>query len=223
LLTTPEAAGLAEPHDGPFAARPSGRPHRADAVDLVRHDPTPITDHCRGRGGHHGRHAAIPKRQLCSFGREGDFWSDPERQGSFRQGLARLIKGTQAAFKLIRRTDTTRIKPAPRSLSGYCEGGQRAPRARANVAFSCSRGQAWSPATPSRTGSSRLDIPSGNRATKERWTSRGNGGALLITGGEPTVSLLLGYHFRYPGVGKPLARDGAAYSWVPEHLGRWDL
>ena len=34
-------------------------------------------------------------------------------------------------------------------------------------------------------------------------------------------TLVLGYHFPFPGVGN-VARDGTAYRWVPEHW-RWDF
>jgi glyoxylase-like metal-dependent hydrolase (beta-lactamase superfamily II) len=48
---------------------------------------------------------------------EWDFWSDPERHGSFPEGWRGMIQGTQAAFKLIA-DRTTRIKPGTEIMSG---------------------------------------------------------------------------------------------------------
>ena len=59
----------------------------------------------------------FPNARYVISDREWDYWSDPDRQGSFPERWRSMIPGTQAAFKLIA-DRTTRIKPGTEIVSG---------------------------------------------------------------------------------------------------------
>lgn len=152
---------------------------------------------------------------------EWDFWADPARYGTFPEGWRGMIEGTQAAFKLIA-DRTTRIKPGAEIVSGIgtvaspghtpghmsvllASNGEQAlvtGDAITNQLISFARPD-WKPGYD---GDIEQAVQSRRRLLDQATTDR---------------VLLLGYHLPFPGVGN-VARDGAAYRWIPEHW-RWDL
>jgi glyoxylase-like metal-dependent hydrolase (beta-lactamase superfamily II) len=163
----------------------------------------------------------FPNARYIISDREWDFWSDPERQGSFPERWRGMIQGTQAAFKLIA-DRTTRIKPGTEIVSGIATVESRGHTpGHMSVLLASSGEQAlvtgdavtnglisfahpeWQPGYD---GEMDLAVVTRRRLLDQAATDR---------------ALLLGYHLPFPGVGN-VARDGAAYRWVPEHW-RWDL
>jgi glyoxylase-like metal-dependent hydrolase (beta-lactamase superfamily II) len=152
---------------------------------------------------------------------EWEYWSDPERRGSVPERWRGMVPGTQSAFKLIA-DRTTRIKSgteivpgiATMETYGHTPGHTSIQLAsngeQALVAADAITNQLISFAhpewKPGYDGEMDQAVLSRRRLLDQAATDR---------------VLFLGYHLPFPGVGN-VARDGAAYRWVPEHW-RWDL
>ena len=163
----------------------------------------------------------FPNARYIISDREWDFWSDPERHGSFPERWRGMIQGTQAAFKLIA-DRTTRIKPGTEIVSG--------------IATVESRGHTPGHMSVHLASSGEQALVTGDAVTNglisfahPEWQP-GYDGEMdqavvtrrrLLDQAATDRVLLLSYHLPFPGVGN-VARDGAAYRWVPEHW-RWDL
>ena len=163
----------------------------------------------------------FPNARYVLSDAEWNFWSDPERYGSFPEGWRGMIEGTQAAFKLIA-DRTMRIKSGAEIVSGIgtVESRGHTP-GHMSVLLVSNGGQAlvtgdaitnqfisfahpdWKPGYD---GDLEQAVQSRRRLLDQATTDR---------------VLVLGYHLPFPGVGN-VARDGAGYRWVPEHW-RWDL
>jgi glyoxylase-like metal-dependent hydrolase (beta-lactamase superfamily II) len=163
----------------------------------------------------------FPNARYVISEREWDFWSDPERYGSFPERFRGMIPGTQAAFKLIA-DRTTRIKPGSEIVSG--------------IATVESHGHTAGHMSIQLASSGEQALVVGDAITHvfvsfahPEWRPGFDGDMdqavvtrrRLLDQAATDQVLVLGYHFPFPGVGH-VARDGAAYRWVPEHW-RWDF
>jgi glyoxylase-like metal-dependent hydrolase (beta-lactamase superfamily II) len=163
----------------------------------------------------------FPNARYVISDKEWDFWCDPEHHGSLPEFFRALVPNTQAAFKLIA-DRTTRIKAGTEILSGIAtleshghtpghmcvqlaSGGEQAlvvGDAITQMLISFAHPD-WRPG---------YDLDRDQAAVARR---------RLLDQAATDRTLVLGYHFPFPGVGN-VARDGNAYRWVPEHW-RWDF
>jgi glyoxylase-like metal-dependent hydrolase (beta-lactamase superfamily II) len=220
VLIDAGGGGWPQPTTGRLAASLQAAGIEATAIDLVvlthAHP-----DHLWGAVDTKAGTTRFPNARYIISDREWDFWSDPERHGSFPERWRGMIQGTQAAFKLIA-DRTTRIKPGTEIVSGIATVESRGHTpGHMSVQLASSGEQAlvtgdavtnglisfahpeWQPGYD---GEMDLAVVTRRRLLDQAATDR---------------ALLLGYHLPFPGVGN-VARDGAAYRWVPEHW-RWDL
>lgn len=212
--------GSRQPTTGRLAAslQAAGiEPTAVDIVVLTHAHP----DHLWGAVDTKAGTMRFPNARYVISDREWDYWSDPERHGPFPERFRGMIPGTQAAFRLIA-DRTTRIKPGTDIVSGIAtvesrghtpghmsvqlsSGGEQAlvvGDAITQVLISF-RHPEW---RPGYDGEMDQAVVTRRRLLDQAATDR---------------ILVLGYHFPFPGVGN-VARDGAAYRWVPEHW-RWDF
>jgi glyoxylase-like metal-dependent hydrolase (beta-lactamase superfamily II) len=108
--------GLRQPTTGRLMAslQAAGiEPTAIDIVVLTHAHP----DHLWGAVDTKAGARRFPNARYVISETEWDFWSDPERYGSFPERFRGMIPGTQAAFKLIA-DRTTRIKAGTEIVSG---------------------------------------------------------------------------------------------------------
>jgi glyoxylase-like metal-dependent hydrolase (beta-lactamase superfamily II) len=220
VLIDAGGGGWPQPTTGRLAASLQAcgiEPTAIDLVVLTHAHP----DHLWGAVDTKAGTMRFPNARYVISDREWDFWSDPERQGSFPEGWRGMIQGTQAAFKLIA-DRTTRIKPGTEIVSG--------------IATVESRGHTPGHMSVHLASSGEQALITGDAVTNglisfahPEWQP-GYDGEMdravvtrrrLLDQAATDRVLVLGYHLPFPGVGN-VARDGAAYRWVPEHW-RWDL
>ena len=212
--------GSPQPTTGRLAASLQAAGIEPTAIDLVvlthAHP-----DHLWGAVDTEAGTMHFPNARYVLSDMEWDFWSDPERYGSFPERWRGMIPGTQAAFKLI--TDrTTRIKPGAEIVSGIGTVESRGHTPGHMSILIASNGEqalvigdaitnqlisfAHPDWKPSYDGDMDQAVLARRRLLDQATTDR---------------VLLLAYHLPFPGVGN-VARDGTAYRWIPEHW-RWDL
>jgi glyoxylase-like metal-dependent hydrolase (beta-lactamase superfamily II) len=218
VLIDTGGGGWPQPTTGQLAATLQATGIEPTAVDLVvlthAHP-----DHLWGAVDTKAGTVRFPNARYVISDREWDFWSDPERHGSFPERWRGMIPGTHAALKLIA-DRTTRIKPGTEIVSGIAavDSSGHTP-GHMSVQLASSGEQAlvvgdaiaqwlisfahpeW---TPGYDGERDQAVVTRRRLLDQAATDR---------------VLVLGYHFPFPGVGN-VARDGTAYRWVPEHW-RW--
>jgi glyoxylase-like metal-dependent hydrolase (beta-lactamase superfamily II) len=220
VLIDAGSGGWPQPTTGRLAASlqaASIEPTAIDLVVLTHAHP----DHLWGAVDTKAGTMRFPNARYVISDVEWDFWSDPERHGSFPEGWRGMIQGTQAAFKLI--TDrTARIKPGTEIVSG--------------IETVESRGHTPGHMSVLLTSNGEQALVIGDAITNQLisfahpdWKP-GYDGEMdqavlsrrrLLDQAATDRVLLLGYHLPFPGVGN-VARDGTAYRWIPEHW-RWDL
>ena len=203
LIASLQAAGIA--------------PTAIDIVVLTHAHP----DHFWGTVDTKAGTVRFPNARYVISDREWDFWSDPERHGSLPELFRGSVRNNEAAFKLIA-DRTTRIKAGTEILSGIAtlESHGHTP-GHMSVQLSSGGEQALvvgdaitqmliSFAHPDWRPGYDLDRDQAVVARRR-----------LLDQAATDRTLVLGYHFPFPGVGN-VARDGTAYRWVPEHW-RWDF
>jgi glyoxylase-like metal-dependent hydrolase (beta-lactamase superfamily II) len=220
VLIDAGGGGWPQPTTGrlPASLQAAGiEPTAVDLVVLTHAHP----DHLWGAVDTKAGTMLFPNAQYAISDREWDFWSDPERHGSFPERWRGMIPGTQAAFKLIA-DRTTRIKSGTEIVSG--------------IAMVDSRGHTPGHMSVQLTSSGEQALVVGDAITQVHISFRhpewrpGYDGDMdqavvtrrrLLDQAATDRILVLGYHFPFPGVGN-VARDGAAYRWVSEHW-RWNF
>jgi glyoxylase-like metal-dependent hydrolase (beta-lactamase superfamily II) len=212
--------GSPQPTTGHLAANLQAAGIEPTAIDLVvlthAHP-----DHLWGAVDTKAGTMRFPNARYVISDVEWDFWSDPESHGSIPERWRGMVPGTQSAFKLIA-DRTTRIKSGTEIVSGIATvqshghtPGHMSIQIASNgeqalVAADAITNQLISFAhpewKPGYDGEMDQAVLSRRRLLDQAATDR---------------VALLGYHLPFPGVGN-VARDGAAYRWVPEHW-RWEL
>lgn len=158
----------------------------------------------------------FPNARYVISDRAWDFWSDPERQGSFPEGWRGMIQGTQAAFKLIA-DRTTRIKPGAEIVSGIATVESRGHTpGHMSVHLASSGEQALVTRDAVTNGLISFAYPEWQPGYDGEMDQAVVTRRRLLDQAATDRVLLLGYHLPFPGAGS-VARDGAAYRWVPEH------
>jgi glyoxylase-like metal-dependent hydrolase (beta-lactamase superfamily II) len=220
VLIDAGSGGWPQPTTGRLAASLQAAGIEPTAVDLIvlthAHP-----DHLWGAADTKAGTLRFPNARYVISDVEWDFWSDPERHGSFPEGWRDMIQGTQAAFKLIA-DRTTRIKPGTEIVSGIATVDSRGHTpGHVSVQLASSGEQALVTGDAVTNGLISFAHPEWKPGYDAEMDEAVLSRRRLLDQAATDRVLLLGYHLPFPGVGN-VARDGAVYRWMPEHW-RWDL